>query len=117
VTASKEGFANGSVTVGPKEVAKLSSSTSASTPNLIVREGSDVPVRVTVRGDEGVVPSGAVQVFDGREQLATGELDGSGRVTVPVSGLDRGIHLLTVKYDGTDQLRGSTSWPVLVIVW
>lgn len=117
VTASKDGYANGVVTAGPKDVAKLDSSTKASTTSILWRSGATVPVSVTVRGDAGVVPSGSVTVYNGRSQVGTAEVDGSGRVTVPVSGLSRGIHLLTVQYAGNDQLRGSTSWPVLVIIW
>ncbi len=117
VTASKEGYSNAVVTTDTVTVAKLSSSTTATTPRLFVSRGSDVPVSVTVRGEGGVAASGEVKVFDGRTLAATATLDANGRVTVPVRGLDRGIHLLTVQFPGTDQLRGSTSWPVIVIVW
>jgi len=38
----------------------------------------------------------------------------NGRATVTITGLNRGVHLLTTRYGGTDQLGSSRSLPSLV---
>jgi 5'-nucleotidase len=117
VTASKEGFDNGTATSGALEIDRLSSTTSGSASRLVVFGNQALTYTVTVRGDGGVVPTGEVAIYDGSRKLTTVQLTeaDNGRVTVPITGLSRGIHLLTPRYVGDDQLTGSFGWPSLVI--
>ena len=116
VTASKTDFVQAVATSAATTVAKLDSVTLASAP-LFSRSGSGVNVSTTVRSSAGVSVTGDVAVFDGRRQVATGALGSNGRVTVNVTGLSRGIHIITVRYAGNAQVSGSTSFPQLLIVW
>ena len=56
-------------------------------------------------------------MLDGNRVVGTGELAANGRVTIEVAGLERGIHLLTVRFEGTSQLEGDRSFPRIVLVW
>ncbi len=47
---------------------------------------------------------------------AEGYTDGTA-TSNPVAGLDRGIHVITVRYEGTGQLDGDRSLPRIVFVW
>jgi 5'-nucleotidase len=116
VTASAEGSLDGTASSATVDVRKLGSSTSATAPTLVKR-ATPVTVGVTVRGDQGLVASGEVRVYDGTRHVATGVLGADGRVSVVVPGLSRGIHLLTVQYTGNGQLTGSTSLPRLLLVY
>ena len=70
---------------------------------------------VTVRGESGVQATGEVAIsVDGR-RVTTVPLDAQGRATVPITGLRSGIHVLTARYLGSDQVAASTSWPSLVL--
>jgi len=65
------------------------------------------------------VPVGTVTVHDRGKVVATVELAPSdkGRVTVSVPKLSRGVHLLTVRFDGTEpwqDSRSTRSLPVIV---
>ncbi|GAB2457855.1 5'-nucleotidase [Conyzicola lurida] len=105
--------------VAPEEPAeKLPTSTSGSANKLIVFGNSPVTYSVTVRAD-GVVPTGNVVVYDGLRPLTTITLDEAdgGRDTVTLPRLGRGLHLLTARYEGNDELLGSFGWPSLVIVF
>jgi 5'-nucleotidase len=117
VTASKEGFDNGSATSGALEVRKISSTTSGSASRLLVFGNQSVTYTVTVRGQGGVVPTGEVTIYDGNRQLTSVVLTeaDNGRVTIPLTGLSRGVHLLSARYLGDDQLTGSIGWPSVVI--
>jgi len=116
VTASKTDFIDAVATSAATKIAKLDSVTFASAP-LFTRSGSGVNVSTTVRAGAGVSVTGDVTVFDGRRQVATGALGTNGRVTINVTGLSRGIHIITVRYAGNAQVSGSTSFPQLLIVW
>jgi 5'-nucleotidase len=105
--------------VAPEEPAeKLPTSTSGSANKLIVFGNSPVTYSVAVRAD-GVVPTGEVVVYDGLRPLTTITLDEAdgGRDTVTLPRLGRGLHLLTARYQGNDELLGSFGWPSLVIVF
>ncbi len=117
VTASKVDFVDASATSGALTVAKLESVTFAAASQLFVRAGAPVTVNALVRGENGVPATGQVAVFNGRTQVATATVGANGRVTVTVPSLGRGIHLLTVRYLGNDQLGGSTSNPFLVLAF
>jgi 5'-nucleotidase len=117
VTASKEGFDNGTATSAGLDVRKLSSTTSGSASRLLVFGNQALTYTVTVRGQDGLVPTGEVAIYDGTRKLTTVQLeaDDNGRVTVPITGLSSGIHLLTARYGGNDQLTASVGWPSIVI--
>lgn len=115
VTASKGGFADGTATSDAMEIRKGSSSTSGSASRVVVFGGQSLDYRVTVTGSSGLIPTGDVVVYDGGRKLTTVQLGPDGRVTVPITGLRGGIHLLTARYLGNDQLAGSIGWPDVVI--
>jgi 5'-nucleotidase len=117
VTASKEGFENGTATSAVLQIDRFSSTTSGSASRLIVFGNQSLTYTVTVQGEGGIVPTGEVAIYDGSRKITTVQLTeaDNGRVTVPITGLSRGIHLLTPRYQGNDQLTGSFGWPSLVI--
>jgi 5'-nucleotidase len=115
VTASAEGYTDGVATSGEFEVRKAASSTSGDASRLLVIGGQSLGYSVTVRGSAGIVASGEVAIYDGSRKIATVQLDDRGRATVPITGLSRGIHLLTAHYLGNDQLAASVGWPSIVI--
>ncbi|MEV7611117.1 pullulanase-type alpha-1,6-glucosidase [Microbacterium sp. NPDC089320] len=89
------------------------------TSDLLVKAGKSASVKVTVAADDGSAPVGTVTVRDGGKVVATVELTPSakGRVTVSVPKLSRGVHLLTVRFDGTEPWQDSRSphsLPVIV---
>lgn len=77
---------------------------------------------VTTRG---AAPTGTVTVFDGSKPIASAELgtvvaDGArltARAKLTLPKLSRGVHLLWVRYSGSDEVEGSRSWPVPVLSW
>ena len=81
-----------------------STSTSASAPATI-RSGEDLPVAVTVSGDE-TTPTGDVVVTEGDAEVGRATLSG-GSATVVVEGLAIGSHALTVSYEGDSAHTGS----------
>ncbi len=117
VTASKDGFTDGSATSAEVQVRTLSSSTSGDTNRIFVFGSQSLTYTVTVRAEGGVVPTGDVAIYDGTRKITTVTLTAAdaGRVTVPITGLSRGIHLLTARYLGSDQVAPSTGWPDLVV--
>jgi hypothetical protein len=40
-----------------------------------------------------------------------------GQVAVTLPELGRGVHLLTARFAGNDELRASTSWPAAVVAY
>jgi 5'-nucleotidase len=116
VTASLEGYTDGTATSAVKAVAKGDSDTTAKLDKLLVSGNGTVKATVKVTGQYGIVPAGEVKVYDGSKVVATGTLV-DGRVTITLPKLDRGIHLITVRYPGSEQLGGSTSSPSLLLVW
>jgi 5'-nucleotidase len=104
------------VVAAPPPAERKASSTSGSANKLVVFGNSPVTYSVRVRAD-GVVPTGDVAVYDGLRQISTVTLDASGRGTVTLPKLGRGLHLLIPRYEGDDRLLGSTGWPSLVLVF
>jgi hypothetical protein len=49
--------------------------------------------------------------------VATGTVGADGKVTITLPSLGRGIHLITVHYEGSEQLTESTSSPKVLLVW
>ncbi|MFF3510087.1 Ig-like domain repeat protein [Streptomyces sp. NPDC002573] len=72
--------------------------------------GKTPKVTVTVAGSHGVAPTGKVTVKDGNTTLATGNLDGSGKVTLGLSNhLKVATHTLSVFYGGATNLNASST--------
>lgn len=115
VTASADGYAPRTATSNEVAVAKIDTVASISVSRVFAWSGQTVNVSAIVRAGHGVVPSGTVSVLDNGRVVATGELV-NGRVTVPVS-FRTGIHLLTVQYEGTDQLNADRTLPRVLLVW
>lgn len=69
---------------------------------LLVKRGSSVDVQVWVRADDGSAPVGTVTLLNGRTPVGTAELTAAdnGRIEIPTGKLNRGIHLLSVRFDG-----------------
>jgi len=70
---------------------------------LLVRNGSRVDVNVYVWTADGSAPVGEVTLFDGRTELGSVELTSAdgGRAEISTGELGRGIHLLTVRFEGS----------------
>lgn len=117
VTASAADYSDGSAESNAVTVGKVDTTATISVNKLLIRSGGTVDVTATVRAPAGITPTGTVTVLSGTEVVATAELGPNGKATIPVSGLDRGIHLLTVRYEGTAQFEGDRSFPRVVIVW
>jgi 5'-nucleotidase len=115
VTASAEGYADGTATSAEVEVRKLATSTDGSLNRLLVFGSQKVNYTVEVEAKGGVVPTGEVEIYDGSRLVTTVTLDESGEAVVPLNGLSRGIHLILAKYTGTDQLAQSVAWPSILI--
>ena len=74
------------------------------------------PVTVTVRTSTGVTPTGNVRIYNGNTQLITAALNASGAATLTTpASLTAGTHALTVRYDGTTNIAGSSAVVALVI--
>ena len=117
VTASKSGFGDGSATSALTAIPKADSDTSARLDKLIVSKSGTVKVRIDVDGQYGIQPTGEVTVYDGRKVIATGVVGADGKVTITLPKFDRGIHLISVRYGGNDQLGVSTSFPNVLLVY
>lgn len=117
VTASKVDAVDASATSAAKVVAKLGTTVIAAPSQFLLRSGQSFSVSAVVIAEGGLRPTGQVAIFDGSRQVAVGTVGSNGRVTVTVPGLGRGIHLLTARYLGNDQLEGDRSFAVPVLVW
>jgi len=118
VTATADGSLPGTATSAAVTVAKVASSISGQADRLIVF--GNAPVNYTVRVTASGVPAtGEVAIYDGLTKIATVTLDAddAGKATVQLPKLGRGLHLLTSSYAGNEQVRGSLSWPSLVLVF
>jgi 5'-nucleotidase len=115
VTASAEGYTNGTATSAAVDVRKAGSSTSGSASRFLVWGSQPLNYTVTVRADAGIVPTGEVAIYVDDRKVATVPIDGQGRATVPITSLRSGIHVITARYQGSEQVAGSVSWPSLVL--
>ena len=116
VTASAEGFTPGTATSAAKTVAKIGTQSSGSLDRSVLVWTRTVGYEVAVTAGAGVVPGGTVGIYDGGRLVQTVTLGADGTARVTLTGLSRGIHLLTVRYDGTTQLGASRSLPDLLLV-
>ncbi|MEX2510137.1 MAG: ExeM/NucH family extracellular endonuclease, partial [Homoserinimonas sp.] len=118
VTASKEGYANGTAETDGVTIAKLDSRVSASTSRALVwgDHALTVDARVNVPKAKDLEVTGEVHVLESGQVIGTATLDDRGRASVDLDSLGRGFHWITVEYTGTDLIDGSTSWPRLVLV-
>ncbi|WP_255305011.1 pullulanase-type alpha-1,6-glucosidase [Microbacterium sp. 3J1] len=118
--------ASGTVTVPARSVAVLvddqvqpiDTSVRASA-DVLVKSGRSATVKVSVASADGSAPVGTVTVRDRGKVVATVELTtaSAGSVSVAVPKLGRGLHLLTVSFDGTEpwqDSRGRLPLPVIV---
>lgn len=64
---------------------------------------------VTAAAPGSGIPQGQVQFFDGANLLGSSNLDSSGVVSITVSTLTGGTHMLTAVYAGSTNYTGSTS--------
>ena len=116
VTASKDGFVDGSARSSAIAVSKLSSSVTASPSSKFVSDSAPLVYTVAVDG-RGLVPTGEVVVYDGRRVIASATITAAdnGRIALTLPPLARGLHSLTATFSGNDQLTSSTSRPTIVI--
>jgi 5'-nucleotidase len=117
VTASKDGFGEGTATSVAKSIPKADSDTSARLNRILVSSSGTVTIKIDVDGQYGIAPSGEVTVYDGRKEIATGTVGADGKVTITLPKFSRGIHLVSVRYEGNEQLTGSTSFPNVLLVY
>ena len=117
VTASKDGFTDGTAETAARTVSKLSTSVNGSLDSNLLFGTRTVGYYVEVSAPLGVVPSGQVTIYDGSRLVQTATLAADGTVDVTLTGLSRGLHLITVRYAGTDALAGSRSlFPDILLV-
>ncbi len=119
VTASAEGFASVTATSNDRAVVAAGSITLGAPDRLFVTTRGTVTYSVQVVA-VGIEPVGTVSVLDRGRVVGTIELEAGdeGRGTLQISGLGRGIHLLTAQFAGSDAVRGSTTLvPIPVIVF
>lgn len=103
--ANLNGPGSAATWTGAVRYASTTKATTATTPY-----GKTPKVAVTVTDTHGVVPSGKVTVKDGSTVLATGTLDGSGKVTIGLSNhLRVATHTLSVSYAGSGKLDASST--------
>ncbi|GAT74121.1 alpha-1,6-glucosidase [Microbacterium sp. HM58-2] len=121
--------ATGTVTVAARSVAVLvddqpiGTSVLLTSSDLFVKAGKaatvNVKVTASVEGVEGA-PLGTVTVRDGGEVVATAELTASadGTISIEVPKLRRGLHLLTVRFEGSGPWQDSrTRLPLSVFAY
>lgn len=116
VTASKAGFADGVATTEGKTVSKLATHSVGSLDRHVLFGARPVAYEVAVTAGAGVTPTGTVTILDGSRVIQTIELDADGTATVTLTGLSRGLHLLSVRFEGTGQLASSRSLPDILII-
>lgn len=119
VTASAAGYADGTATTAGKTVALLESRTTGAASRLLVFGDQPLDYTVTVLAGAGVEATGEVVIYDGSRVLTTVTLEpgDGGSIVVPIEGLDRGVHRLTARYLGNEQVAGSRSFPSIVIAF
>lgn len=95
-------------------VARVSSTLSARASQLRAKRPGRVAVVVTTRG---VAPTGTVSVKDGTRSLGRTVLTAAhrGRAVVPIKGMRRGRHTLTVTYAGNSQATARTTRITVVV--
>ena len=100
----------------PVVVEPVDTSVIAWPDRLLVKKNSSVDVNVLVRADDGSAPVGTVTLIDGRKPLGTVELTAAdnGRIEIPTGKLNRGIHLLTVRFTGADGFESSRTLTLVI---
>lgn len=85
---------------------------------FLVRTGAAVPYTVHVFAKDAS-PTGEVTVYDGAVPIATATLTAAdkGVVRMTLTGLKRGLHLLSASYAGSDTLKPSTGVKLPVLIW
>jgi 5'-nucleotidase len=117
VTASAPGRADAVAGSAAKTVRRLGSETNASADRLFLPTVDAANFTIRVTGDNDVVPVGDVVIYDGGWEIASATLTEAdeGEITVTLPAMERGVHLLTARFGGDDQLRASTSWPAAMV--
>nr|WP_201470909.1 pullulanase-type alpha-1,6-glucosidase [Microbacterium hydrocarbonoxydans] len=118
--------ATGTLTIPARSVAVLVDdqvqpidTTVRASSDVFVKAGRSAAVKVQVASADGSDPVGEVVVRDRGVVVATAPItaEHDGRVTVTVPKLGRGLHLLTVRFEGTEPWQDSRVWlPLPVIV-
>lgn len=100
----------------PVVVEPVDTSVLAWPERLLVKKGTSVDIQVWVRADDGSAPVGTVTLVDGRKPLGTVELTAAdgGRIELPTGKLNRGIHLLTVRFTGADGFESSRTVTLVI---
>ena len=106
------------ITIAAPPAPKAASLAYGYADRLLVPAGTPVGFTVVVRGDHGIVATGDVSVYEGSRLLGSAVLAPSdgGRVKLTLPGFGRGIHVLSVKYAGNDELRPSNGLPAFILV-
>ena len=116
VTASADGYADGTAVSAGKSVPTLATRTSGDLDRNLLVGPRTAQYTVTVVADAGVTPTGTVTIFDGANQIQTVQLGADGTATVTLGGLSRGVHLIAARFEGTGQLEPSRSGPDVLLV-
>lgn len=111
--------ATGTVTVPARSVAVLvddqvdpvGTSVRVSDLPLLMKSGKELTVKAAVTADDGSAPVGTVTIRDNGKVVATVELTASdkGKATVTLPKISRGLHLITVRFEGEEGWRDSAT--------
>jgi hypothetical protein len=109
LVASYSGDANFSASqsnVQPQVVNKVSTMTALTSSMNPTTNASSIVLKANVTAATGL-PSGVVALFDGAQQLATSQVDPSGRVNFSIANLSAGTHNFTATYGGDTNFAAS----------
>ena len=118
VTASAEGFADGTAEAKAVTVHKVNARFYGAANPVLSLGGAGIEY-TGIALAPGFEPTGRVVVYDNGAKVASGTIvaGNDGRVTIALPTLTPGVHLLTARYGGTEQITGYTAFPALVIVF
>lgn len=115
-TAGKDGFESLAATSTSISIAAIRSVTTGSPSRVLSWTGKGLTYTATVHAS-GAVPTGTVTVYDLGRKIATASLPARATtIAIPLPRLGFGIHILTARYSGSDEVASSGSWPALVFV-
>ena len=118
VTASADGFLDGSAESAAVTVHKVNARFYGAAKPVLSFGGEGIEYTGIALAPD-FEPTGHVVVYDNGVKIASGTIvaGNNGRTTIALPTLPRGVHLLTARYGGTDQLTGYTAFPAIVIVF
>jgi large repetitive protein len=109
VTAERVGFEKGVAVSNAVRVPRADSTTVLALPRARVPASETPRVRVTLRGSDGVAPTGVVTVYDGARRVRSVRYGATSSATIVLPRLSVGTHRLSARYAGDATHDASTS--------